>query len=353
MRTHFDAEKFLKLIDWRHKDFDIIYCHVPEHAAQIANVVYNNTHLRPRLIGYSHWFEVPENAPYERTMFDQAVLGTLELEELGVNSDWLKQLVLKYAAKTYQPHVVKQLDKIIQPHYLGVDTVRPRGDIWKNAVIFNHRDSAYTGWDWFVPAMDELWNRRRDFTVYTTLTQVDKPWNKRIKAPSRDGYLDLLQRMQFGVGCFEKYSAWSISTTDGLSVNTPYLMPAGLCYPEMVPSDYPYLYTGRDEFIRKFEDMLDHPPTYDTSPIAQGMLWENRIAHWFNGWDDVFDLTPVKNSKVVDELVELIKKNKSMTKFQLMKELNWGVQVKWTPYRNYLRQHPNITLYKNRYVYNE
>jgi len=54
MRTHFDAIKFLDMIDWRRNDFDIIYSHVPEHTAQIANALFNNSNLRPKIVGYSH-----------------------------------------------------------------------------------------------------------------------------------------------------------------------------------------------------------------------------------------------------------------------------------------------------------
>ena len=53
--------------------------------------------------------------------------------------------------------------------------------------------------------------------------------------------------MKVGVGCFQKYSAWSISTTDSLSMGVPYVLPNKLCYPEMVGKDYPLLYDdGKD-----------------------------------------------------------------------------------------------------------
>jgi len=99
MRTHFDADLFMRAIDWKSNDFDIIYSHLPEHTAPITNVIYNNTHLQPKIIGYSHWFEVPENAPYEKNMFPASLFGMLEMEECGVNSLWLKNLVLHRSGK--------------------------------------------------------------------------------------------------------------------------------------------------------------------------------------------------------------------------------------------------------------
>lgn len=344
MRTHFDAMEFLKAIDWRSNDYDIIYSHLPEHTSQIANVIHNSTHLMPKIIGYCHWFEVAENAPYAKTMLLNNILGVLEMEECGVNSQWLKERVLNEAKEYFNQQTIDKLDKIIQPHYLGVDRVEEHGDTIPKSVIFNHRANGYTGWNWFVEVMDELWQRRQDFTVYTTYAKIDRPWNKQINEPTREGYINQLKRMKFGVACFEGYSAWSISTTDGLSVNVPYLLPNKLCYPEMVPADYPYFYNGREDFLTKFEEMLDTKLTYNTTTIAQNMTWNHRVAEWFGGWTNIFQFKGVQKSKVIDEIVDFIRQRKYITKYDLLRELGWGVQIKWSPYRHTLREHPQIKL---------
>ena len=49
--------------------------------------------------------------------------GMLRMEECGVNSIWLKELVLEKAKKYYNDDIVSKLDKIIQPHYLGIDKI--------------------------------------------------------------------------------------------------------------------------------------------------------------------------------------------------------------------------------------
>lgn len=352
MRTHFDAIKFLDMIDWRRNDFDIIYSHVPEHTAQIANTIYNNTNLRPKIIGYSHWFEVPQNAPYEKTMLPAALHGLLEMEECGVNSNWLKQLVLKEAKKYLAPHLIEKLETIIQAHYLGVDRIPTKRKIIDRSVIFNHRQSGYTGWDWFVDVIDEIWKHRQDFTVYTTLASVDRPWNKKVNTPTRNEYMDLLSQMDFGVGCFQSYSAWSISVTDGLSVNVPYLLPNDFCYPEMVGTEYPYLYNDRDDFKTKFYQMLDTPQTYNTAQLSKTMLWEKRIEKWFNGWDKVFELDGLRTeTERFKDVVNLIKKNGYISKKDLLDFLGWGVNIKWSPYRNRLRAVKEIKFTKDGYEY--
>jgi len=350
MRTHFDATRLLEIMNWREKDFDIIYTHLPEHTAQIANCVFNNTHFRPKIIGYSHWFEVPKNAPYEKTMLMAALAGVLEMDECGVNSNWLKQLVVAEAEKYLAKPLIDRLNKIIQPHYLGVDMTLDRSpNIKKKSVIFNHRPSSYTGWDWFCGVVDEIWKTRQDFTVYSTLAQVDRPWNQKITTKTREQYMETLASMQFGVGCFQNYSAWSISVTDGLSVNVPYLLPSGLCYPEMVPADYPYLYDNKEDFIKKFNEMLDNDQYIDTKDIAKSMIWENRIEHWFGGWDNVFNLKAMSDTDGVKKVTSLIRNHKYISKKDLLDKLGWGVHIKWTGYRNKLRENPDIKFTKHGY----
>ena len=94
MRTHFNVFEMEKVIDWKNDDFDIVYSHLPEHTLQLSNFFRNKTNMRPRIIGYSHWFEVPENTNYDKTMFLMNIIGILQMEECGVNSIWLKDLVL-------------------------------------------------------------------------------------------------------------------------------------------------------------------------------------------------------------------------------------------------------------------
>lgn len=358
MRTHFNSIEFMKHLDWRYKDWDIIYTHLPEHTNQIVNSIYNNTNITPKVVGYSHWFEVPENAPYIKNMLDSSIAGLLQMDECGVNSQWLKDLVLKYAKVNYNDSVIQRLDKIIQPHYLGVDRVqsRTKDDYIDKTVIFNHRKGSYTGVDWFIKCVDEIWEKRKDFKVYTTLTNIDREWNTNLNLTSREDYINFLSTIKFGVGTFQKYSAWSISTSDALSVGVPFLLPNDLCYPEMVSfadTPYPYLYDDRDDFIKRFNEMLDNPIEYDTTELAKNMKWDERISQWFGGWDNVFDLKAMSDTESLQKIKDFIKRKKFTTKREILDYLNWGVQIKWSNYRNALRNDSNIIFTKNGYQWVE
>jgi len=160
-----------------------------------------------------------------------------------------------------------------------------------------------------------------------------------------------------GVGTFQKYSAWSISTTDSLSMGVPYILPNKLCYPEMVGKEYPLLYSGKDEFLQKINGALDDDgsvekaKTYLKTKIKE-FPWASRVPQWFNGWDFLqpqkFDMIGSK-SESYDKIVDFIHKKKSVTKKQILDYLGWGVRISFSPYRNRLRIEPTIKFTKNRY----
>jgi hypothetical protein len=240
--------------------------------------IYNKT--QP-IIGYCHWWEIKDNGARDDNSFWKNIKGTLDMKVCGVNSQWVKDLVLKRAAEEFQPHIIEKLDRIIQPWYLGTDEFVPTNEYKKKSIVFNHRNNGYTGGEWFFETMDELWNERQDFEVWTTLGDMKKPYTKYIGHADRNVYMNQLGQAHFGVGCFQTYSAWSMSTTDGLSRGVPYLLPNGLCYPEMVGNDYPLLYDGKAEFKQKVIGLLDETiERPDVSAISKALLWENSLNSW-------------------------------------------------------------------------
>ncbi|MDA7548647.1 hypothetical protein N8748_01120 [bacterium] len=359
MRQHFDTWEFLEHLNWRHTDFDIVYSHLPEHTNQLSNIFHNYTNINAEFIGYSHWFETQHNSErfgfgkgYPISSFMSAMNGILHMKECGVNSKWLKDLVIEEASQYFNQKVLDDLDKKIQPHYLGVDRIDIRKTYSPKSVIFNHRGNDYTGWKWFCDIMDEVWKERQDFKVYTTLVEIDKEWNEHINTESRDEYMNTLKNMKFGVGCFRNYSAWSISTTDGFSVGVPYLVPTELCYEEMInDKDYPYFYENynKEDFKKRFNEMLDADELYSTTKIAEKMKWDNQLKGWFNNWDIFDNLRQIKETKTTEKLAEFIRTEGKTNKTEIMKFTKWGPLVKFNGYRNSLREYKGIKFTKDGY----
>ena len=281
MRVDYPHKFFEKVIEKYEGKFNLIWSHLPEwtNLFKISRI-YNK--LQP-IIGYCHWSEIPENGARTENSFWTNIRGILQMKVCGVNSEYQKSVILKNAALDFQPHIVEKLDKIIQPWYLGCDTATPSNGYDDKTIVFNHREGVYTGSKWFFETMDELWKERQDFKVYTTLKEMGKPYTKYIGAADRKVYLNQLSKAHFGVGTFQGYSAWSMSTTDGFSVGVPYLLPNDFCYPEMVGDDYPLLYNGKKEFKEMVIKLLDGDiPRPDVTHLAQSLLWESQIEKYWN-----------------------------------------------------------------------
>jgi hypothetical protein len=114
---------------------------------------------------------------------------------------------------------------------------------------------------------------------------------------------------------------------------------------------YPYLYDGRNDFIKRFNEMLDNPITYDTSDLAENMIWEERISNWFGGWKNVFKLDSISETESVLKIRDFIKDKGFVTKKNILDYLGWGVRIKFSPYRNALRKYKEIKFTKYGYEY--
>ena len=204
--------------------------------------------------------------------------------------------------------------------------------------------------------MDDLYKKRQDFKVYTTLTDLDRPYAERVKLHSRDDYLNFVRSMHMGVGCFQKYSAWSISTTDGLSQGVPYVLPDKMCYPEMVGEKYPLLYKANDakSFKDTIENVLDNDYMRDEAnlylePKLEGFRWSERVNKWFDGWKHFDELKIMSDTDSYKRMVDHIHKKKSVSKKELLEYMGWGVRISFSEYRNRLRTEDTIKFTKNRY----
>ena len=363
MRTHiyFDNNTVYDLVDWRHNDYDIVYSHLPEHTLSLSNLFYNSTHCRPKIIGYCHWWELKENMSKPKSMFMHNMTGLLEMSECGVNSEWVKGLVLRRASEIFNQDVLDKLRDIIQPHRLGVDKIdlsktKLLGGKKKKGIIFNHRHSQYTGSSWFFKCMDELYKQRKDFIVYTTFEKVNKPYARLLKIKDRDKYLKKLKQMYVGIGTFKKYSAWSISTTDGLSMGVPYILPDSFCYREMVGWDYPLLYENKRGFMELINKVLDNESVRNDAVRNMknklpNFLWQNRIAEWFNGWD-IFDgdwNLIKKDNQSYQRVIDFISLKGYTSKNDVLKFLSWGPSFRFDGIRNRLRGDDRVKLTKDGY----
>ena len=90
-------------------------------------------------------------------------------------------------------------------------------------------------------------------------------------------------------------------------------------------------------------DVRNKQANKSLSYIKERLVYKDKMLEM----SDLID-TLILNQKVMgdsdklNEIIGWIKNNKSITKQNIMNNLNWGRGIKWTPYRRALMNHPNI-----------
>lgn len=356
MRTYFDPDEFRRVIDWKNRSYDIVWCHLPEVAIDIKNTLWNGTNERPPIIGYCHWFEVPELVSFATTTLSKNLEGIVSMLECGVNSAWLVDVVMRHAESKYgDGPFTHALERRMRPMHLGIDGSDIKVALAEpGLLVWNHRTTTYTGWPETIAMLDRLWARRQDFRVMVTMGAggLDKPWlvDAGITAPRdsaayRTEYLTALSRAWYGlprVNC-----QWALSVTDGMAVGVPYILPRDFCYPEMYGHTAgAYWYNTANELEATLERALDAGglarmgASIDAHEAATRLLWANRVGAWSEQFDRAIWSLPVMGdrSKRYDDLLRYVQLDDvPTTKAELMKYMKWGVGIPWLPYRNRLR----------------
>jgi glycosyltransferase involved in cell wall biosynthesis len=356
MRVHFDYANIIKQLQWKKTDYDIVYSHLPEHTLQLKNTIINNTNIEPRFIGYTHWTEFPEITNYNMTMMDVNFLGLLEMSRCGINTQGQKNLILKNVKKHFNKDVVKRLDEIIQPQYLGWEIPKYEPQTTdKKIIVYNHRPHTYKNYPWFLEQMDKLWEKRKDFEVWVPLAESKEREYMTIDKYDRVGYFSKLSSCYLGVCAKQKYSGWAISATDGMSVGVPYLFSDDDYYHELADSAGCY-YDGGDDLILKIENLMDVPDLRNewsekSLKRFEDCKWETAIIPFNNMINDTIKKLPTLKSDTegYKKVIDFIHKKRSVSKKEIMEYLGWGVRISFSGYRNRLRNEPTIKLTKNRY----
>ncbi len=357
MRMDFPFKEVFASLKWKENDYDIVYSHLPEHTGNLKNLLFNSTNISPAIIGYTHWTEFKEITNYEYQVgLAYNIVGLLQMSKCGINTQAQKDLVLKNAKEYFNDGVIKKLDEILTPHYLGWEIPKyEKQTTDKKIIVYNHRPHTYKNYPWFLEQMDKLWEKRKDFEVWVPLADGREREYITNEKFDRVGYFSKLSSCRVGVCCRQKYGGWAISATDGMSVGVPYLFSDDDSYHELA-GDLGIYYANEKAFMRKLESLLDNDDTHRAysnmalKRFEQGK-WEKAI-HQFNKMiDETIDGLPMlkEDTDSYNKVVDFIHKKKSVTKKQILEHLGWGVRISFSGYRNRLRTNPTIKFTKNRY----
>ena len=349
MRSHFDVSKLQKMLGEK-LDFDLVMCHLPEHAHALKNTLYNVTHHVPPFFGYSHWFDVEQIVSWPKDSFLQNMTGLLEYDRCYLNTQHQKDLVIEQAEDTFNHITIERLRNILMPQHLGVDRSDIVSDINyepEKIIVFNHRPDTYKHFKEFIAVCDKLWEMRQDFKVWIPL--LEKPNRDYVITTKgdKDWYYKQLQKCYIGFSPKQKYGGWSVATTDGMMNGVPYIMyDAGYYHELYEQGDF---FEDDDDAFMLLNTYLNDPD-YRNEEASKALDWvgtrlvyKDEVVNMNQYMDDLLaDQKVMGDSDKFNEIVHYIRKRGSVTKIELMDWLNWGRGIKWSPYRRALMEHPNI-----------
>ena len=355
-------------VNWNFKDIDLIFSHLPETTWNLVNYLGNEWHHIPPVLGYSHWFDVPEVCNWQYPAFIRECEGITLMEKCYVNTESQKKLVLKNAKENFSKKFIDKLDKKIEPYHLPVSDADIVDDIDEKpfkTIVFNHRTKTYKDFKNFIlKVCDPLWEKRQDFKVWIPLLDLaqmkevgDKTWKDRLK--DNGGYIDdtkhdnkeryhnYLSQCSVGFSPRQTYNGWSVATTDGMMSGCPFIMFDADYYHELNPTaDY---FTGYDhamDLLEKYLDDVDYRNKKAKESLEytkDKLRWSVAIDKLSDDIDKVIDSTPSANpnGEAMKKVLRDIKEKGEMTKRELITQ-RWGSGIKFTPYRRALMEHPNV-----------
>ena len=349
MRAHFDTEAIKKVLP-REYDFDLVMCHLPEHAYDLKNVLYNKTQHVPKFFGYAHWFDFKEVVNWPMDSFNKSMIGLLEYDKCYINTQHQKEMVLKQAEEIFNSDTLYKLSNILEVQHIGVDGKDIVLDINEKTfkkIVFNHRPETYKNYKDFLELMDKLYEQRQDFKVWVPLASKPDREYITVEKGHKDFYYKKLQECRVGFSPKQTYGGWSVATTDGMMNGVPYIMYGDLYYEELnEDADFFTNHVIAIDLLNKYLDNIEYRNEMADQALGcviNDLVYKDEIEKMSDYIDQIVEKLPwVSQTEKVDEIIEWIKKEKVISKKNLIDRLNWGVGIKFTQYRRRLLTNPNI-----------
>jgi len=347
MRVHFDVRAAKKLLS-QDRDIDLVWSHLPEATHALYATIVNLTHHRPAFFGYSHWTDFNMTATWDGASFRENISGLLHMHRCYLNTESQKQLLLREATSEFSSKVCNQLDKILVPQALGIPANHIASTIHtqtEKIIVYNHRPDPYKDFPAFLRAMRELRTQRKDFTVWIPLLNTaPEPWITTGEF-NKTEYYNQLRLCRVGVAPRQTYAGWSLSATDGLMNGCPFVFYNADYYKELHPTaDVFNDWSSALKLLHRYLDDESYRNDRATEALAQArrLDTESRMESLSEYITALSNSVAVRHSNTSGQIAHLIRARKSMTKASIIKELQWGRGISWTPYRRALLSNPNI-----------
>lgn len=265
----------------------VYWCHQVESATHIDGGYQQsfNRSARPIIVS-QHFYVIHESLPYPLFgMFDRRWMqmgGSLVAQRVVMNS--------QHAYTMLRESFGEYLNDATMDALLAKTRVLPFGLVTaehmaipitphdRPIVVYNHRFENYKRPDDTAALLNEARSAGHDFEVWVTQTVSQKvsdfPFDRIVGHPDQMTYLRSIAVPGINVSN-SVHETFCISMLDSIMLGQLPLAPRAVTFPELVPPDYPFLFTSRNEQRVMFDHLVDTWPLEYTkwSDVLRAHAW--------------------------------------------------------------------------------
>lgn len=346
IKYHSTNAIFRNALDWESlstncPDVDILFCNTPEVNFEILSFFISKGNYAP-LMSYSHWFPSlvtpPIYANYLKHQTEQLCIDAKYFYNYILahknynNSKWGTKLIKKSFEILPDPGWNAKITSRIHPLYLTVD--HEDVDKFKPAnlekskipiIVFNHRTQVYTGFTFFMEAMEKLIALRPELKFKIFLTGVgERELTSKFNIPDEyylskgvlnyPDYIRTLWQCDIQLGTHTGDNQWSMSFLDGMFANLVPFYRKDIYFDEMVSglTDMDeYSFKDEDDFIQKLVFMLSNIEYFRAKNkriydhFREHWTWDTLIHPWVAAFKDTYQQTRITETPKFSGVMDL------------------------------------------------
>jgi len=330
-RFDFDWKSVAASTEGLWNDVDILIVNQVEVAAPLKALTFTESQRDIPIISYVHYLPIDSINCEDELIYDSSlndaglgpwILGTIKTaiecaDACVVESKFAKELLLK---KIDNHQKINIIHPPIEPELQSLSQVNPSNE--KIKILYNHRLYAHYGtvelFNWIDVALKGYENdcevlvtsprgkrtqnqRNLDVNSETVANAVrSRPYVKVIEAKSRIEYHKVLETVHLGIAPLRSAPLWNLSVADVLATGRPVLASSSGAFPELLEDLPEYIFTGRDEFIKKLRKLIESPPipSSQLSAIISNKFHPKNVAfQWKNFLIETLNKTSVGSKK--------------------------------------------------------
>lgn len=319
-------------LDWENMskftgDFDMIWNNTPEISFELLSWAISKGQYIPCFsISYAHWLaslvDPPIFANYAKEQDEKLCIQAKYFYNFILNqknynnSKWGSKILQEGFERLPDAGWRDKVLNKIQPLYLSVDhedldKFKPK-EVKKSdipIVVFNHRHNAYTGFSFFMEAIEKVIKIRPNLKFKILITSVgendrtgmfnvpDEYFLNKETLPFPK-YVEYLWQSDIQVGAHTGENQWSMSFLDGMFCNLVPLYRKGHFFDEMfegLENMNDYGFTNEDDFISKLIIQLENIQQYREKNqkiydhFRKNWTWDTLIHDWAKAFQSCYN----------------------------------------------------------------